>query len=137
MRIFYLLLGALLIIAISWIMIPQTLKNHNSRINSTTLSLLDSIDKTIQEKPLLAFTDYGDDLNALKNCSSLNYRRMLEQASSNELKLVLKNEMEQWEECSMHLRSLCTNILETNFGSGTMSYPFNSGLCFLCIFVAS
>ena len=69
MRIFYLLLGALLIIAISWIMIPQTLKNHNSCINSATLSLLDSIDKTIQEKPLLAFTDYGDDLNALKNCS--------------------------------------------------------------------
>ena len=106
-------------------MIPQTLKNHNSCINSATLSLLDSIDKTIQKKPLLAFTDYGDDLNALKNCSSLNYRRMLKQASSNELKLVLKNEMEQWEECSMHLRSLCTNILETNFGSGTMSIPLS------------
>ena len=125
MRIFYLLLGALLIIAISWIMIPQTLKNHNSCINSATLSLLDSIDKTIQEKTLLAFTDYGDDLNALKNCPSLNYRRMLKQASSNELKLALKNEMKQWGKCSKHLRSLCTNILETNFGSGTMSIPLS------------
>jgi hypothetical protein len=86
---------------------------------------LDSVNEVIQEKPLLAFTDYGDDLNALKNCSSLNYRRMLKQASSNELKLALKNEMKQWGKCSKHLRSLCTNILETNFGSGTMFIPLS------------
>lgn len=120
MKKLYLLLSTLLI---GGIILFYTPKVNCPDVTIVSKSIFDSINEVIQEKPLLVFTYYNNDLDTFKSYSSLNYRRMLEQASSNELKLVLKNEMEQWEECSMHLRSLCTNILETNFGSGTMSIP--------------
>ena len=115
MKKLYLLLSTLLI---GGIILFYTPKVNCLDVTIVSKSIFDSINEVIQEKPLLVFTRYNNDLDTFKSYSSLNYRRMLEQASSNELKLVLKNEMEQWEECSMHLRSLCTNILETNLEGG-------------------
>lgn len=103
-------------------LIPQRVFLSNEY---SSISYLDSVNEVIQGKPLLAFTDYSNDLDTLMNYSSLNYRRMFEQASTNELKLALKNEIEHWEECFKHLRNLCSHILEVNFGSGTISIPLS------------